>query len=59
MAVWIGALAIWVACGLPATSQELAGAELVEALRLGGYNIYFRHAETDWGQNDNVNDFGD
>jgi broad specificity phosphatase PhoE len=26
----------------------------VESLRKGGYNIYFRHAATDWSQNDQV-----
>jgi len=38
---------------------ELAGAELVSALRDGGYNIYFRHAATDWSQNDNIHEAGD
>lgn len=32
---------------------------LIEALRLGGYNIYFRHAATDWSQNDHVQNAGD
>lgn len=40
-------------------SQEMAGRELVEALRGGGYNIYFRHAETDWGLSDRVEKAGD
>jgi hypothetical protein len=30
----------------------LAGEALVEALRAGGYNIYFRHVATDWSQED-------
>ena len=38
---------------------ELTGEELLNALRGGGYNIYFRHAATDWSQNDNVDEAGD
>ena len=38
---------------------ELSGAELVNALRKGGYNIYFRHAATDWSRSDNVHEAGD
>lgn len=44
---------------LPAAAQpvasappELKGAALVAALRGGGYVLYFRHAATDFGQND-------
>ena len=38
----------------PAVSAppELKGAALVAALRGGGYVLYFRHAATDFGQND-------
>lgn len=43
----------------PASAQELSGAALVEALRGGGYNIYFRHAETDWQRGDHVERTGD
>jgi phosphohistidine phosphatase SixA len=32
----------------------LAGAALLDALRRGGYVIYFRHASTDFGQNDDA-----
>ena len=46
-------------CGLPASAQpavsatpELKGTTLVAALRGGGYVLYFRHAATDFGQND-------
>lgn len=46
-------------CGLPASAQpavsatpELKGTALVAALRGGGYVLYFRHAATDFGQND-------
>jgi len=38
---------------------ELVGEELVEALRGGGYNLYFRHAETDWRQDDYALEPGD
>ena len=37
-----------------AAAQELAGQALVSALREGGYNIYFRHAATDWSRQDKV-----
>jgi phosphohistidine phosphatase SixA len=57
----IAALAVCaILCGiLPASAQpaasappELKGAALVAALRGGGYVLYFRHAATDFGQND-------
>ena len=41
------------------TGNELEGQTLVNALRKGGYNIYFRHAATDWSQNDRVSGEGD
>jgi broad specificity phosphatase PhoE len=41
------------------TATGLEGGALVEALRNGGYNIYFRHAATDWSQNDQVSKAGD
>ena len=31
---------------------------LIAALRAGGYNIYFRHAQTDWSQTDRVDERG-
>lgn len=37
----------------------LSGKALVDALRRGGYNIYFRHAATDWSLNDQVEAYGD
>jgi hypothetical protein len=42
-----------------APAAELEGKALVEALQDGGYNIYFRHAPTDWGQHDRVEAAGD
>jgi len=41
------------------TGTALRGWELVETLREGGYNIYFRHAATNWSQADRVADSGD
>lgn len=52
-------LIAWPASGGASASQEMTGSALVEALRGGGYNIYFRHAETDWGLNDRVEKAGD
>lgn len=58
-AAWLGALAMVVALGGPAGAQEPADGALIEALRGGGYTIYFRHAQTDWRQNDKVESVGD
>lgn len=33
--------------------------ELVQSLRKGGYSIYFRHAKTDWTQQDQISRAGD
>lgn len=38
---------------------ELQGKALLEVLRDGGYNLYFRHAATDWSQQDQVHAAGD
>lgn len=42
--------------GIAYTQEKavLAGEELIRALRAGGFNIYFRHAATDWSQTDLV-----
>jgi hypothetical protein len=37
---------------LPAADGALVGAQLVQALRRGGYVIYFRHTATDFSRND-------
>jgi len=37
----------------------LTGTALLEALRAGGHNIYFRHAQTDWSQDDHIDKAGD
>lgn len=38
----------------PATTTEIPGEEIVQGLREGGYNVYFRHAPTNWDQGDRV-----
>ena len=55
-AAWL-LLAAWVTfAGSFAVAQAQSAAEvaLVEMLRRGGYNIYFRHVGTDWSQSDRV-----
>jgi len=42
-----------------AAQSQLADAELLDALRGGGYNIYFRHVATEWSQSDRVERRGD
>lgn len=44
---------------LGAARADLPKTELVDALRGGGYTIYFRHAATDWSQSDRVGKAGD
>lgn len=44
--------------GASATRAEDA-ARLVELLRGGGYNLYMRHAATDWSQGDSIAAHGD
>ena len=39
--------------------SALSGQELIAALRGGGYNLYFRHAATDWSQDDQEPQHGD
>lgn len=41
------------------TNAMLSGQDLVQALRQGGYSIYFRHDATDWSQTDKVQKAGD
>ena len=58
--VIVGLLALLVAGGAGAQDDgTLAAEELLEALRGGGHNLYFRHAATDWGQSDQVSEAGD
>jgi len=45
---------------LPDPRSALGGAELVEALKSGGYTLYFRHGATNHAQRDSANvDMGD
>ena len=41
------------------TEPTLSDEALVQRLREGGFNVYFRHAATDWSQSDEVNKAGD
>jgi phosphohistidine phosphatase SixA len=40
------------------TAPTLSDEALVQTLREGGFNIYFRHAATDWSQSDEVSKAG-
>lgn len=40
-------------------SASLAGEALVQALRQGGFTIYFRHEATNWSQSDHIQKTGD
>ncbi len=42
-----------------ASADQPVGGALVEALRSGGYVIYFRHAATNWSQQDRLETAGD
>ena len=50
------ALIAWLAAwpGLAADADPLSGRALGDALRRGGYVLYFRHASTDFRQNDDA-----
>ena len=51
----VGLAALVTPTAAPAQARAnppLAGAELLAALRGGGYIVYFRHADTDWSQKD-------
>ncbi len=52
-------LFIGAAAATPGCAQDLSGRELIDALRRGGYNIYFRHAATDWSRDDHISGPGD
>ena len=41
------------------TRDSAPSAALAAALKGGGYNVYFRHAATDWSQSDHVSKAGD
>ena len=59
--IWcIAAACLWIIFSIAGLAEKslaqpsLSDRELVDALRQGGYNIYFRHAATDWSQDDYV-----
>lgn len=54
------ALAALIALSIAATATaEPSGDALVHALRQGGFVLYFRHAATDWSQQDRLQAAGD
>jgi broad specificity phosphatase PhoE len=53
---WSALLALALAAAAAPAADD---GQLVEALRAGGFNIYFRHAQTDWSQSDRVHAAGD
>lgn len=63
--LWLGRLAY--ALVLTVIASNAVGADLVaptdkaliQALRSGGYNVYFRHAQTNWSLSDHVTTAGD
>ncbi len=57
-ALLLGALAL-LDVAAAQDKAHLVGEALVDALRAGGYNLYFRHAATDWATNDHVVGAGD
>ena len=48
-----------VVCPPALADAVLEGKDLIHALRQGGYNIYFRHTQTDWSQIDIIVNAGD
>jgi phosphohistidine phosphatase SixA len=44
--------ALLASAAVAADAPALSGTALLDALRSGGYVVYFRHASTDFGQND-------
>lgn len=62
--VWIGVICVVVlltAVGyaLAQSAHPDSDGALIEKLRSGGYNLYVRHAATDWSQSDKINKHGD
>ncbi len=64
--IWcIAAACLWIIFAMLGLAEKslaqpsLSDRELVDALRQGGYNIYFRHAATDWSQDDYVTTEGE
>ena len=55
---WTAAV-VAISSGYSFAQEEPSGRDLVDALRRGGYIIYFRHAATDWSQDDYVSAEGE
>lgn len=53
------AAALLAVCTAVSADEAMSPADLVEALRGGGFNIYFRHAQTDWSNPDRIEKAGD
>ncbi len=59
---FLALLATLLSVGNPVRAQDtavLTGKALVQELRAGGYNVYFRHAATNWSQSDHIREAGD
>lgn len=68
---WLGHLVVFIALvnatlltpmpvrAMDPASAGLAGEALVQALRQGGFTIYFRHEATNWSQSDDIQKSGD
>ncbi len=52
-------LAPWIKSAAGELNPSMTDKALVLALQGGGYNLYFRHAATDWSQNDDLRKTGD
>ena len=59
---WLVCALVLVAAGgtaMAQSSQPATDATLIEKLKRGGYNLYVRHAATDWSQSDKIAVRGD
>ncbi len=59
---FLALLATLLSVGNPIRAQDtavLTGKALVQELRAGRYNVYFRHAATNWSQSDHIRKAGD
>ncbi len=59
--IGLSVLLVTAGCAAPKIDADpkLSGDPLVDLLRAGGHNIYFRHAQTDWSQSDRIDRAGD
>lgn len=55
LGLWLAlSLPLMLPLSMPAHTAKLNGQALIDALRGGGFNLYFRHAATDWSQQNRV-----